>query len=125
MEGRAEDEGFKIYQLKKQLTKKKLRFKKLTRDEFVELKPDSLISVEHERISLRIPKGLEIHYAEKKGAERFYRGYSRQVTRIQSDSSQVPISLNGVISSKRLEFHLSDSLADLGVRVSILTRPAV
>lgn len=108
IEGRAEDEGFKTYQLKGPLHERRIKFQKLANEDFVRLKPDSLLIVQKGRFFLRVPKGLEIHYDDNKGGHKFYKGLSRQVIRIKSDSSYVPISANGVATKDIMIAGLKD-----------------
>jgi CarboxypepD_reg-like domain/Carboxypeptidase regulatory-like domain len=99
IEGRTKDEGFKAYQVKNSVRVRKARFKKLTNEDISLLNPDSLLVVHDERLTLSIPQGLEIHNGNKRAEKKFYKGLSEQVLRVESDSSRVPISANGVISS--------------------------
>ena len=100
IEGRVEDEGFTMYQLKNPSQTRRVRFKKLTNNELSVLNPDSLLIVHKEGFNLKVLRGLEIHYQDKKGDQKFYKGYSKQVMRLTSDSSQVPISITGVMATK-------------------------
>ncbi len=102
IEGRVEDEGFKTYQLKKSVSKKRPKFKRLIGHDLVSIHPDSLLIGQGEKFYLKVPKGLEIHYNDKTGEQKFYKGFSKQVIRITSDSSQISISPNGVIAPKDL-----------------------
>jgi hypothetical protein len=102
IEGRVEDEGFKIYQLKKLDGKRRLKFKRVIGHDLVSIIPDSLLVGKGEKFHLNIPKGLEIHYNDKKGEQKFYKGFSKQVIRLTSDSSLVSISSNGVIAPQDL-----------------------
>jgi len=102
IEGRVEDEGFKIYQLKKLDGKRRPKFKHVIGHDLVSIIPDSLLVGKGEKFYLKIPKGLEIHYNDKKGEQKFYKDFSKQVMRLTSDSSLVSISSNGVMAPQDL-----------------------
>ncbi len=101
MEGRAKDEGFRTFILSKSF-KKKPRFEKILDIELKEIEPDSLLVGDNGKFYLKIPKGLEIHYDYRKGTQRFYRGYSKQILRLQSFADRVAVTRLGLVDMQNL-----------------------